>query len=296
MSWGATTSSDPPVVAVTGATGGLGGRVAGRLADRGVSQRLVVRDPSRAPDLPGTEVAVASYDDPAAMVEAFTGIPTLFLVSAAEHPQRVRQHLAAVDAAAEAGVERVVYTSFVAASPDATFTFARHHALTEDRVREHGLRHTFLRDSLYLDYLPLMAGEEGIIRGPAGDGRVAPVSRDDIAEVAVACLLSDGHDGQTYDLTGPDLATLAELADVLTEAAGRPVVYQPETVEEAYASRAGFGAPDFEVEGWVTSYLAVATGELAIRSDAVERLTGHPPVGLREHLARHPELLERLRT
>jgi NAD(P)-dependent dehydrogenase (short-subunit alcohol dehydrogenase family) len=95
--------ADEGFLAVTGATGGVGGRVARRLADAGVRQRLVVRDPSRAPALPGATVARATYDEPAAMRDAFAGADAVFLVSAAEHPERVRQHLAAVDAIADAG-------------------------------------------------------------------------------------------------------------------------------------------------------------------------------------------------
>jgi uncharacterized protein YbjT (DUF2867 family) len=267
------------LIAVTGATGNIGGRVASLLADRGVPQRLVVRDPGRAPRLPGAEVAVASYDEPDAMRTAFAEVDTLLLVSAAEHPDRVRQHLAAVDAAAAAGVRRVVYTSFLGAAPDATFTLARHHWATERRLRASGATFTFLRDSMYLDFLPFMAGEAGVITGPAGDGMVALVARADVSDVAAAVLLDSSgvHDGQTYDVTGSTLRTMAEWAAELSTAGGREVRYQDETLEQAWASRAVYGAPDWEVEGWITSYLAIAAGELAVATDVVERIAGHPP-------------------
>jgi uncharacterized protein YbjT (DUF2867 family) len=283
--------SAPSLIAVTGSTGALGGRVAARLAAAGVRQRLVVRDPARAPDLPNVEIAQATYDDPEALREAFAGTDAVFLVSAAEHPERVRQHLTAVDAVAAAGVDRVVYTSFVGARPDATFTLVRHHWLTEERLREHDLAYTALRNSMYLDFLPFIAGPEGVIRGPADDGLFAPVARDDIADVAVAVLLGDGHERTTYDVTGGELKTMAEWAAELAEVSGRPVTFYDETVAEAWASRASYGAPDWEVEGWVTSYRAIAEGELAILSDTVERLAGHPPTTLRRLSERDPSLL-----
>jgi len=282
----------PKLIAVTGATGALGGRVAARLAAAGVRQRLVVRDPSRAPDLPNVEIAQATYDDADALREAFAGTDAVFLVSAAEDQERVRQHLTAVDAVAAAGVERVVYTSFVNASADATFTLARHHWLTEERLRERDLAYTALRDSMYLDFLPFMAGAEGVIRGPAGDGRVAMVARDDIADVAVAVLLTEGHERVTYDVTGDKLQTLAEWAAELSAVSGRPVTFQDETVEEAWQSRASYGAPDWVVEGWVASYLAIAAGDLAVVSDTVERLAGHPPTTVRQLVERDPSFLE----
>jgi uncharacterized protein YbjT (DUF2867 family) len=271
---------------VTGATGQLGGRVARRLAARGVAQRLVVRDPARAPELPGAEVAVGNFDDAGAMRAALTGVDTLMFVSASEVPDRVAMHRTAVDAAVAAGVGRIVYTSFVGAAPQATFTFARHHWHTEEYLRSVGVAHTILRDNLYLDYMPAMVWPDGVIRGPGGDGRAGAVTRDDIADAAVAVLLDGtGHDGRTYDLTGPAPVSLREAAAELTRSTGREVTYHDETVEEAYVSRAGYGAPDWEVEGWVTTYVALARGEMDIVTDHVERLAGHPPRSLSEYLA-----------
>ena len=232
------------MIGITGATGGLGGRVARQLAERGVEQRLIVRDAARAPSLPRAEVAEApDYGDGEAMRRAFEGVDTLFLVSAGEHPDRVSLHRSAVDAAAAAGVERVVYTSFLGAAPDATFTFARDHFHTEEHTSAPPGSATFLRDSIYLDYVPFFASADGVIRGPAGDGRAGAVARDDIADVAVAALLDAQHEGRAYEVTGREAVTLAEAAAILTHVTGREVVYVEETLEEARASRAPSGAP-----------------------------------------------------
>ncbi len=282
------------LIAVTGATGQLGGRVARQLAEAGVAQRLVVRDPARAPRLTGAEAVAATYGDRPAMRAALTGVGTLLMVSASEAADRVSLHQSAVDAAVEAGVIRIVYISFLGAAPDSTFTFARDHWHTEQHIRGTDLDFTFLRDSMYLDFIPNLAGPDGVIRGPAGDGRLGAVARDDIADVATAVLLDDVHSGRTYDLTGPTAFTLAEAAEELSKASGRTVRYHPETLDEAYRSRAGYGAPDWEVAGWVTSYSAIATGELALVSDAVATVTGHPPIGLADYLGAHPSAVAHL--
>ncbi|MGW1269651.1 SDR family oxidoreductase [Streptomyces sp. NPDC002491] len=277
------TSAAPaaPTIAVTGSTGRLGGRVARLLAERGVAQTLVVRRPERAPRLPGAVAVRGDYADRAAVGEALAGIRTVFMVSASESADRLAQHRAFVDAAAAAGVRHLVYVSFYGASPDATFTLARDHFHTEQHIRESGLAHTFLRDNFYAEFVPDLVGEDGVIRGPAGQGRAAFVGQEDIADAAAAVLSRpQDHAGVAYDLTGPESLTLDEAAVILSEQLGRTVVYRPETVEEAYASRASYGAPAWQLDAWVSTYTAIAAGELDGVSDAVPRLTGRPATPL----------------
>lgn len=289
-----------PAVAVTGATGQLGGGVAAALAAHDVPLRLLVRDAARAPRLPGAEVAVATYADGAAVAAALTGIETVFMVSGAEELDRLAAHRSFVDAAVAAGVRRIVYTSFFAAAADATFTLARDHWHTEQHIRAAGGPFTFLRDNLYADVLVPFAGPDGVLLGPAGDGRVSAVARRDVVDAAVTVLLAAAgapggpggtapsgspHDGRTYDLTGPESLSLADAARIISEATGRTVRYEPQTVAQAFASRAGYGAPEWQVEAWVSTYTAIASGELAPVSGDVELLTGRPATTLARLLA-----------
>ncbi|WP_188941347.1 SDR family oxidoreductase [Nakamurella endophytica] len=280
------TVSDPrPLLAVTGVTGAVGGMVARVLASSGAALRLLARDPARVPRLPGAAVARAPYDDGAAVRSALAGVDTVLMVSAAEHPDRRGQHRTFVDAAAAAGVRQVVYTSFLAAAPDSTFTLGRDHWATEEAIRESGMAWTFLRDNLYSDFLPLLAGPDGVIRGPAGDGRLSAVARRDVADVAAVVL----RDPRTFahrrlDLTGPEAFTLAEAAERISAAQGATVRYRPETLEEAFASRAGTAEP-WQVEAWVSTYTAIAAGDLEAVSDDVRQVTGHAPRTLEAVLA-----------
>ncbi|OQR62080.1 NAD(P)-dependent oxidoreductase [Streptomyces maremycinicus] len=277
------TDSPLPTLVITGATGRIGGRVARRLAARGVAQRLLVRSPERAPRLPDATPVQGGYGDHDAVVRGLRGARTVFMVSASESPDRLAQHRTFVDAAAEAGVEHLVYLSFFGAAPDATFTLARDHFHTEEHIRAKGLAYTFLRDNLYAEFVPDLAGEDGVIRGPAGQGRAAFVSQDDVADAATAVLARPAdHAGRVYDLTGPDAPTFAQAAVILSKARGRTVTYREETVEEAYASRASYGAPRWQLDAWVSTYTAVAAGELDGVSEAVPRLTGRPATPLAE--------------
>jgi uncharacterized protein YbjT (DUF2867 family) len=275
-----------PTLGITGVTGHVGGLVARELAASGLPLRLLARSPERAPDLPGCTVAALSYGDTDQARRALSGVEVLLMVSAAESADRLQQHRGLLDAAAAAGVQHIVYTSFVAAGPDSIFTLGRDHGATERYVEASGLTSTFLRDSFYLDFLPDTVGSDGVIRGPAGDGRVAAVARADVARCAAAVLQQpDQHRGRRYDLTGPEALGLAEVAQILTEVTGRPTTYHAETVPEAYASRASYGAPDWQVDAWVSTYTAIAEGGLAAVSEDVHRLTGRTPLSLREVVA-----------
>ncbi len=271
---------------VTGASGRLGGRIARLLAAAGADQRLVLRTPSRAPSLPRVEVAQAEYRDHDAVRRALEGLDVVLMVSGSESEDRVDEHRTFVDAAAEAGVRHLVYVSFFAAAADATFLLARDHHVTEQHIEHSGMSWTFLRDNLYADFFPMLAGEDGVIRGPADDGRVSAVAQDDIAAAATHVLLDPAaHEGLTYSLTGPESLTLDEAAAIMTRELGREFVYQDETLEEAYASRSTYGAPDWQVDAWVSTYTAIASGELAPVTDDVARLTGRPATSLADLLA-----------
>lgn len=272
-------------IAITGATGHIGGTAARLLGPR--VDRLVVRDAARAPRIDGSpEVRVAAYADETAMREALTGVDVLLLVSGAEAQDRLEQHRTAVRAAAAAGVGHVVYTSFDGAAPDAAFTLGRDHWHTEQAIRDSGMAWTFLRDSFYLDFFPLFADDEGVIRGPAGTGRVAAVARADVAAAAAAVLADPGaHERATYRLTGQEAVSFPQAAERLTAALGRPFSFVDQTLAEAYASRRPLTDQQWQLDAWVSTYTAIGSDALAGTTDDVERLTGRPPRTLEQALA-----------
>lgn len=273
------------MIALTGVTGALGGLVAPALVDLG--PRLVVRDPSRAPDL-GLPVHQASYGDAGAAEAALSEVDVLFMVSAAESADRRTEHRSFITAAARAGVRHIVYTSFSGADPAATFTLGRDHHDAESAIVESGMAYTFLRDNFYLDILPMFADEAGVIRGPAGAGRVAAVARADVADAAVAVLRDPGaHVDATYTLTGPEALSFHDVAERAGVATGRRLTYVDETQQEAYASRRATypDAADWQLDAWVSTYTAIADGSCEPVTDDVARLTGHRARTLEEALA-----------
>ncbi|MDO5618486.1 SDR family oxidoreductase [Kocuria sp.] len=278
-------SSTLPQVVVTGSTGALGGQVASALADAGIAQRLIVRSLARAPQLHGAVARQADYSDRGAALGALEGVSTLFMVSGRESPTRRRDHATFIRAAADAGVQHVVYTSFFAAAPDAVFTHARDHDEAEHLIKESGMSWTFLRDNFYMDVLPDFIGDDGVLRGPAGDGRCSFVAREDVARVAATVVMAPSeHAGQTYELTGPQALSLEEAAATMTRVLGRSITYHAETVAEAYASRRAWPTEQWEYDAWVSTYTAIASGDLSRVSDDVERVTGRAPATFDSYL------------
>ena len=281
-----------PLMAVTGVTGIVGGGVARQLAAAGIPQRLIVRSANRTPSIPAAEVAVASYADFAGSRTALQGIDTVFMVSGAEDPNRLADHRTFIDAAAAAGVHRIVYTSFFGANASSTFLLGRDHWFTEEHLRASGLAFTLLRNNLYADQFLDWAGPEGVLAGPAGDGRVAVVSRTDVVDVAAVILRAafqvgrqvSQHDRATYGLSGPAALSLDEIAATISRVTGHLTRYQPETLDEAHASRAMYDAPQWMVDAWISTYTAIAAGELDEVTDDVQRLTGRPAMSYAELL------------
>ncbi len=272
-----------PPLAITGASGNVGGVVARLLSERGLPLRLLANTPSRAPKLPGARAIQCSYEDTPASREALTGVDVLFMVSAPESEDRLDKHIAFVDAAAASGVCHIVYLSFMNPAPDATFTLARTHFHTEEHIKASGMTYTFLRDNFYADFFVALPDEEGRILGPAGDGRVGGVGREDVGRVAAGVLTDPArYENQTLDVTGPEALTLDEIAAILTRVQGRPVTYVRETVEEAYESRKKWPAAQWQYDSWVSTYTSIARREMDVVSTTVRDVTGRNPFTFEE--------------
>ena len=291
--------------AVTGAAGRLGSLVLRGLIDQGVDPgriTAITRDASRAADLAaaGVQVRTADYGDPASLRRAFAGVRRAFIVSGHAPPmERAELHRNAFAAARRSAVESVVYTSFQGAAADACFSMGRDHHLSERYLRESGLRYAALRNSFYAETAHELVDRRGFIPSPSGDGRVAWVSRSDIAETAVQLLLHPGGGNEVLDVSGPEAPRLSEVAELLAELSGLEIRYVDESCDDGLRWRREearrLGLEDWDLESWMSGNLSMGIGEAGIVSDTVERITGRAPKSLRELYAAQPELLDELK-
>lgn len=280
------------MIAVTGATGHLGRLVAEGLLDRGVSADEIVavaRTPEKASDLAarGVQVRQADYRDPDALTAAFEGVDRLLLVSSSEVGQRVAHHRNVVNAAREAGVRLLAYTSILKADSSGMQLAAEHRA-TEEMVRDSDLPFVFLRNGWYMEnYTGQLAQylEHGAVLGSAGEGRVSAATRADFATAAVAVLAGSGHENRIYELGGDEAFTLAELAEEVSRQSGRRVEYR-DLPPDAYAEAlVGAGVPEPFARVLADSDQGIARRELFTDSGDLRRLIGRPTTTLHDAVA-----------
>lgn len=299
-------------IVITGASGNYGRGVTDRLIAQGRAADLILitRKPEKLADraAQGCTVRYGDFDKPETLAEAVQGADKMLLISGTRVGARVVQHKAAIDAAAAAGVKLIIYTSFIGIDDPANPAEVRHdHIETERLIRASGCNWTMLRDAHYADAMILMAGPGVIQSGKwfsnAGEGREAMVWRDDCIESAVAVLTGAGHEGQIYNITGPDLQTFGEVAAIMAEVTGRPVEHVSLDDEGQYAMFDAMGVPrrpvdDLEVAGipWnsddmVSFGRAIREGFLELCTDDVERLTGRKARSVRQMIEDNVEML-----
>ena len=248
----------------------------------------------------GVHARKADYNDKPAMIEAFRGAEALFMVSAMEVGDRRRaQHRNAIEAAKAAGVQRIVYTSFLGAGDPSINSFEiADHRFTEKLIFESGLSWNLMRNSQYGDAMAenqaAIAITTGKSIGNAGDGRVAFICRDDVAAVAAALLAGKGERNKAYDVTGPAGVSWGDVAAMITELSGAPIEVVDLTDEQMYAMWDSLGVPreatgDFSrspvpwcSDGMVSLGREIRLGHLSTVTNVVEQLTGRKPKSLRE--------------
>ncbi len=269
------------MLVVTGSTGHVGRLVAEELAVRGLPQRLLVRDPSRAPQLPGADVVTADYADPASLRAALDEGDRVFMVSLHEGPaDRVPHHRNFVEAAAAAGVAHVVYLSFVAAGPDAIFLHARSHGETERMLADAGLSYTAIRNSMYADDIPGWFDAEGVNTVPGGDGRMSFSYRPELARAIAVTLTEPGHGGKVYDVVTPQSVSMRELAEIAWAVTGFDYRYSPSRDALWKARWPARGKEEWEIEAGISSYAALRAGEFDVVTDHYRTLTGEDPLSV----------------
>ena len=242
------------MILVTGATGLNGSELVRRLSARGIPSRALTRTVTKAQflaTLPHVEVVEGDMARPESLAAALKGVDRAMLISSSD-PTMLDVQSSFIEAARKAGVRHVVKLSGIIPELDSPFRFARMHADAEKRLEASGMAFTHLRAGefmpSYFRQVPSIVAR-GVLALPMAGARIASIDIGDIAEVAVAVLTTEGHEGKTYPLTGPEALTMAEVAEKLSAATGKPVRYVDVPPEDARQARLAAGLPPFLVDG-----------------------------------------------
>ncbi|MDF7813876.1 SDR family oxidoreductase [Hymenobacter sp. YC55] len=279
------------MILVTGATGGLGHETINCLLATTPAAEIaaLVRDVRKATDLAarGVNVRPADYFNYAALVHAFRGVEKVLLVSAVAFTDRVRQHRNVIDAAKEAGVKHLFYTSIQRDTDFVLPEVTDSDLATEAYLKASGLVYTILRNGYYFEGLAYLIGREvpeAEIRFPAGEGQIAFVKRTELAAATATLLTSEGHGNQEYTLTGSVAYSFHEVARELAALAGRPITYRSSEPAPYIAQQVAAGLPEPVANFFAQWGAAAEHGMLAGTHDTVARLLGRQPTALREYL------------
>ena len=266
------------MILVTGANGQLGRRIVQHLIARapallGGQLAVSVRDPARADDLArrGVHVRQGDFSQPESLARAFAGAERLVMVST-DGPRalRIAQHRNAIQAAREAGVRHILYTSFMDADAAAPTELAVVHKDTEAALADSGVAHTIVRNTLYADDLCLQVApdmQQDVLRLPAGDGAVSLVSRNELAQAIAAAALAPRLDKRVYTLTGQASARYAEAV-------------QDVPVDDYIRDLIDHGLPAWFAAALGDMFRCVGEGRFAATTCDFAALVGHPPKSL----------------
>lgn len=282
------------MITITGTGGDLGGRIINHLERLGDPPgfKATSRNMETLKGFAerGFATAIVDFDQPETMADAFKGSEAVLIISGnAPVPARMKQQRAALQAAVDAGVAHVIYTSFANATPDSLFPFAEIHADTEAAIKASGLSYTILRNPMYAENITgalQHATQTGTLALPGSAGRASYLLKEDIAEITARVLVGRLSGEQTYELTGNDSLTLTDIADIATHLWQKPITAAEMPSEVFGALLEGMGMPDFVVTALQGIQLAVGAGEFAQVTPDAARLLGRKPDDLHAFVSR----------
>ncbi len=272
----------PKKTLVTGATGNLGSAVVKSLRGRGITVKAASTDPRKVTVSAGVEPVKLVYQDTSTFQDALSGVDTLFLIALPMDPDAPAKLRPIIDMARASGVEHIVFNSALGADQNEQAPLR----VIERHLMASGVNYTILRPNFFMQNFskgfaaPMIRDHDGIFLA-AGDGKTSFIATEDIAEAA-AVSLAEGRFGTEWNLTGPEALDHTEVAEIISAARGKKVVYHPLSEEEMLQGARGAGMPEGSVQYMGILYSLVRAGYMAGLTADVQQVTGRKPLTFAE--------------
>jgi (4-alkanoyl-5-oxo-2,5-dihydrofuran-3-yl)methyl phosphate reductase len=276
------------VILVTGATGTVGREVVAQLLVAGEKVRALTRNPSRAHLDEQVELVAGDFNQPETLAKAVEGVESIF--SLAFGPQLAIQEASLAQAGKKAGARHIVKLSSLRSGGEARSTIATWHLASERAIQDIGIAWTFVQPGAFmsnaLNWRDTIKSQ-GKVFSNYGDGKVAYIHPRDIAAVAVHALTEPGHEGKTYQVTGPEALSVGEVVQLLSEAVGKPIEYVPITDDATREGMQKAGLPAFLIDALLPYASFVRTGKGAEILPTVEEVIGRKPLTFADWAREH---------
>jgi uncharacterized protein YbjT (DUF2867 family) len=266
------------MILVTGSTGNVGSHLVRELVTQHLPFRALVRTSRDAQKLraQGIETVIGDFAQPEHLRGALQGITRVFLMCSSG-PLQSQLEATLINEAKRAGICHVVKLSILAADSQSECVFFRWHGQSEEALQASGLDYTFLRPNAFMqsflrDFASSIA-QGGVFRAPVEDGKISFVDTRDIAAVAAMVLRERGHEGHTYDLTGPGALSYTDVAALLSQHLGKQVQYMSISAQDAQQEMCKQNMPLWLVDGLLALFEFARQGKAAVVSQAVAQVT-----------------------
>ena len=277
------------MILITGATGKTGSATAKSLGEKGETFRALIRNEEKKEGLEslGGEVVIGSIENTEVVNQSMQGVKTLLvLLPNSESQLALEKQL--VDSAKQAGVERIVKMSSIEATPDATSPIPKLHLESEEYIKQSGLAWTMIKPNFYMQNLLASAGtikDQGKIFLPMGEGKTGMIDTTDVGKVLAKVLSEDGHESMNHEITGPEILSFYEVAEIFSQVLGKQVDYV-DVPMDAYKETLGqFLTNQWHLDAVIDLFKGIAEGGIEDKTDTFNELMGETPKSLSQFLA-----------
>ena len=277
------------MILITGATGKTGSATAKSLGEKGETFRALIRNEEKKEGLEslGGEVVIGSIENTEVVNQSMQGVKTvLVLLPNSESQLALEKQL--VDSAKQAGVERIVKMSSIEATPDATSPIPKLHLESEEYIKQSGLAWTMIKPNFYMQNLLASAGtikEQGKIFLPMGEGKTGMIDTTDVGKVLAKVLSEDGHESMNHEITGPEILSFYEVAEIFSQALGKQVDYVDVPMDAYNETLGQFLTNQWHLDAVIDLFNGIAEGGIEDKTDTFNELMGETPKSLSQFLA-----------